>query len=252
MRHDFRLQTPGFRLIVVLAGSVVLAAPASFALNADNPYAAIAGRNVFALKPPTPPPTVDPNKPNTPPPNIELQGFTTILGRAQVLLKIKLPPKPPEPAKDRNLVMDVGQPEDGVEVLEMDPYGGTVKLKNQGNIVSLNLKDNAAKPVAGPALPPPALPVPPGGGLPPPLATPPPVPGGTTAVSTMGGTGLPTRSLRGNATTPGVGGIGGTAQTQAQPRDLTPEEGAALLEINRKANEGRGLPFPPSRINTGN
>ena len=254
MKRDFRLQTSGFRLSAVLLGCLTVSSLTGFALTDANPYSAISGRNVFALKPPTPPPVVDPAK-NSPPPNLELQGFTTILGRAQVLLKIKLPPRPPEPAKDRSLVMDVGQREGDVEVLEMDAYAGTVKLKNQGNIVSLNLKDNGSKPTAGPALPAPALPVAPGGIPAPAVAPVAPAAGGAPAVSTMGGTGLPTRSIRSTPPAPGaagLGSIGGLGNTTAQPqrRELTAEEGAALLEINRKANEGRGLPFPPARINT--
>lgn len=252
MKRDFRLQTSGFRLSAVLWGCLTVSSLTGFALTDANPYSAISGRNVFALKPPTPPPVVDPAK-NSPPPNLELQGFTTILGRAQVLLKIKLPPRPPEPAKDRSLVMDVGQREGDVEVLEMDAYAGTVKLKNQGNIVSLNLKDNGSKPTAGPALPAPALPVAPGG-IPAPAVAP-AAPGGSPSVTTMGATGLPTRSIRSTPPAPGTAGMGsigglGSTTTQSRPRDLTPEEGAALLEINRKANEGRGLPFPPPRFNT--
>jgi hypothetical protein len=247
MKRDFRPQNSGFRLSAVLFGCLALGSLSGLALSEGNPYASIGGRNVFALKPPPPPPTAGDAAKNTPPPNLELQGFTTILGRPQVLIKLKIPPRPPEPAKDRSLVMDVGQREGDVEVLEMDAYAGTVKLKNMGNIVSLNLKDNATKPTAGPALPAPGL-TPAPGVIPPPSALPTPAAGGT-SVTTMGGAGsaLPTRSIR-SSTTPGMTGAG---PGQAQPqRELSAEEGAALLEINRKANEGRGLPFPPPRFKT--
>jgi hypothetical protein len=247
MKRDFRPQTSGLRLSAVLFGCLTLGSLSGLALNEGNPYAAIGGRNVFALKPPPPPTTAADAAKNTPPPNLELQGFTTILGRPQVLIKLKIPPRPPEPAKDRSLVMDVGQREGDVEVLEMDAYAGTVKLKNMGNIVSLNLKDNATKPTAGPALPAPGL-TPAPGVIPPPAALPTPAAAGGTSVTTMGtpGSALPTRSIR-STTAPGMTGA---AAGQAQPRDLSPEEGAALLEINRKANEGKGLPFPPPRFKT--
>ncbi len=239
MRQDFRLQNLGFRLSVVLLSGVALGSASALALTEGNPYAAISGRNVFALKPPTPPPVVDPGKNNAPPPNIELQGFTTILGRAQVLLKIKLPARPPEPAKDRSVVMDVGQREGDVEVLEMDAYAGVVKLKNQGNPVSLNLKDNGSKPAAGPALVAPALPAPPGT-LPRPTALPAPAaPGAATtfggaAAPTSPGANLPTRSIRSG----GLGSTGGGVSTPVTPqndvRNLPLDAQIALIEVERE------------------
>ena len=97
MRPDFRLLIRQPRLSIALFALLCLGGLPASAVTEANPYAAIAGRNVFALKPPTPVATVDPSK-NTPPPNLELQGFSTILGRPQVLIKIKFPPRPPEPA----------------------------------------------------------------------------------------------------------------------------------------------------------
>jgi hypothetical protein len=237
------------------------------ALTDQNPYGAIPGRNVFSLK--APPISVATNTPTaTPAPGIELQGFSTILGRPQVLLKLKVAAKPPEPAKDKAVVLDVGAREGDVEIVSMDAYAGTVTLKNQGSLVSLNLKDNAAKPTAGPALTPPAGFKPPGGiPAPTPSASATPNSGGA-SVATMGGTpALPTRNLRsGNPTagtvgggpggTPGgvLGGVAGTSgnsgstpQAQQPQRELSAEEGAALLEINRRA-DSRGLPYPPPRF----
>ena len=122
------------------------------ALTSDNPYSTIFSRNVFALKPPQPvlPPTI---ALVVVPAGIDLQGFTTILGRPQVLLKVKIPPRPPEPAKDQFMVMDVGQREGDVEVLEIDAYAGVVKIRNQGNLLTLTLKENGLKPAEGPAIP---------------------------------------------------------------------------------------------------
>lgn len=232
MKRDFRPQNSGFRLSAVLFGCLAVGSLSSLALNEGNPYAAIGGRNVFALKPPPPPSTVNDPAKNTPPPNLELQGFTTILGRPQVLIKLKIPPRPPEPAKDRSLVMDVGQREGDVEVMEMDAYAGTVKLKNMGAIVSLNLKDNASKPTAGPALPAPVQPAAPG--LPAPVRPAVPTPSGA-SVTTVGasGTALPTRSIR---------------QNQSAP--MTAEHQAVLMEVERErtkdlVKQGKYPPLPP-------
>jgi hypothetical protein len=223
-----------------------------FALTEANPYSPIVGRNVFALKPPTPVNNT-PVAPVIAAPGIELQGITTILGRPQVLLKIKLPPRPPEPAKDQSFVLDVGQREGDVEVLSIDMASGTVQLKNQGNDLALNMKDNASKPTAGPALP--GAIMPPVNQMPGLIPAPAPVPNAGASgasVTTIGSPStLPTRALRGNPTGPGMAGAGNTGMGQNQPqqRELSAEEGAALLEINRKLHEGKGLPFPPPRVN---
>jgi hypothetical protein len=246
-------------LVVALLAVVFLFTRHAFALNEGNPYVSIAGRNVFALKPPSLPSPAN-TQPVTPPAGIELQGFTTILGRPQVLLKVKIPPKPPEPAKDRSLVMDIGQREGDVEVLEMDTRAGVVKLKNQGNSISLNLKENAAKPAAGPALAAPAM-LPPPGAIPPPAtsALPSASPGGA-SVSPFGGSSstpnanpranLPTRSIRSTGANTGANVQGG----QGEPNDnLSVEARFALIEIERERTKaavdaGRLPPLPPMNI----
>lgn len=236
MKSDFRLQASHLRLIAIFTFALIGFASSSFALTEANPYVAISGRNVFALKPPPPlTPLIDPAK-NTPPPNLELQGFTTILGRPQVLIKLKIPPRPPEPAKDRSLVMDVGQREGDVEVVEMDAYAGTVKLKNMGNLVSLNLKENSAKPAAGPALPSPSMP----SAVPPGIPTPAGV-GGVVPPPSGGGMTLPTRSLRsGDSPVPAAPLTGGGTPYQQQTPEAVAqkmEANVALYEANRLKNE---------------
>jgi hypothetical protein len=165
---------------------------------------------------------------------VELQGISTILGRPQVLLKIKMPPRPPEPARDKSVVLDVGQREGDVEVLAIDNIGGVIKLKNQGNEISLSMKDNAAKPAAGPALPAPVLGQPPsiapsaGGGIPSPTGAP------------AAGT-LPTRQIRsdagGGAAMGAMGAAGSTGGVQPQTSSRSLEENVALYEANRAKNE---------------
>jgi hypothetical protein len=257
MKRALQLQPPGLwlrRMPLGLATSVVLASTA-FALTTDNPYSAIANRNAFALKPPV----VVTNAPTTPevaPAGIELQGITTILGKPQVFLKIKQPPRPPKPAEDLSVVLEAGDREGDVQVLSIDAAAGLVRLENRGTALALNMKDNAATPTAAPvvAAPIPGLALPRPAGLPAPAGVIPKpnptaaAPGGVSTTTIGGNTGtaaannLPARNIRSGLNP-------GTAQTAQPVRELSAEEGAALLEINRKANEGRGLPFPPPRVN---
>lgn len=207
----------------------------AIATVADNPYATIVERNAFALKdPPPPPPPLTP--PTAPPPNIELRGITTLFGRPQALLNFKVPSKPPEPPKDRSLVMDVEQREGDVQVLEVNPTTGTVRLKVQGNEVSMNLKDNAPKPQFVQGLAAPAIP-----GLP--AVNPVPVPAASAAPVNnipVPAPGLPTRSLRSQNQTGTAGaGIAGSSSSEAnQQADMrTIEANVALYEANRAKNE---------------
>lgn len=253
MKRDSRFLTLNqLRVVALSFAGLACFINDALALTEGSPYGAIPGRNVFALKPPTPVAPVNPQVAVLPV-GIELQGFTTILGRPQVLLKVKVPPKPPEPAKDRSLVMDVGQREGEVEVIEMDTRAGVVKLKNQGNFVSLNLKDNAAKPTAGPALPPPGGPAA-GGMIPPPLpAGAAPGAGGaspTTIGSPAGGVpGLPTRSIRSggmnpqasNYGNPGYGNAGASSSSSGSTvSNLSREEQAALILANKEKWKQQG------------
>lgn len=242
MKSDFSRENVCLRLIA-LSGAVLLGfARAGLALNEGNPYAAIAGRNVFAVKPAPPAAAV-----NTPPPvapaGIELQGFSTILGRPQVLIKVKIPPRPPEPAKDRSLVLDVGQREGDVEVVAMDAYAGTVKLKNQGNLIDLNLKDNGSKPTAGPAVAAPAAA--PGNMLPPPQ-TPPPA----QALPPAPTRSLPNRQLRSNP----PNGAAPTSPVPLVKNGPTPEtlmsseEQTAVIETLRASQPAHYPPLPPTEL----
>lgn len=120
-------------------------AHAATATPKANPYSkAIVGRNVFSLMPPSPARIVDP--PPLPPPRITLQGVTTMLGRRQVLFKVQMPPKPGEPTRESFYVRSEGEREGEIEVLEIDERAGTVKFKNHGIVVILNLKNDQALP----------------------------------------------------------------------------------------------------------
>lgn len=218
----------------------VFGAPVLLALSVDNPYNPIVTRNVFALKDP-PPVTPTVLQPPNPPANVELRGITTLLGRPQVLLNFKTPARPSEPPKDRSLVMDVGQREGDVEVLEINPASGSIRIRNQGNELAMNLKDNASKPQAAPGMPAaPGLPAPlPAPALPAPQALPaaPTIPNATpTTIGTPKPT-MPTRNLRAG----GEAGSGASAAVVEQ---------AALMEVERErtkdlVKQGKMPPLPP-------
>ena len=204
-----------------------------------NPYDAIVSRNVFGLKPPAPP--APPPPPAAAAPTIKLLGITTILGRAQVMLKVSTAARPPEPAKEQSYLMREGQGEDDIEVMEIDALAGTVKLKNRDLVQSLSMKEDSLSPTPGATLPATAVPPPPASplipGRPAPAAAPAiPVNTGGSAASRT----LPTRSLR----TSSASNLTPQQQMAAQ---RTPEETAALYEINRAKNEllrQSGIPVP--------
>ena len=141
--------------------------------DGGNPYQAIVDRNVFGLKPPAPPPDPEANKP--PPPKIILTGVYKMGDTARALMKVSVPPRPPEPAKEIPLILSVGQGSEGVEVLAIDTVASTVKVNNSGTVMSLDFTNNGAKLAGAPG----AAPKLPGVGVPPaPNPFAPPVPGG--------------------------------------------------------------------------
>ncbi len=138
-------------LLCAAAGSVVA--------DTANPYQGIVERNVFGLKPPSPPPKTEPDKP--PAPDITISGITTIFGNKRAILSAKMPARPPEPAKPQSFILAEGQRDGELEVLEIDPTldGGTVKVKNFGQVMTLSMNKNGAKlPTGAPPAPIPGVP----------------------------------------------------------------------------------------------
>jgi hypothetical protein len=182
---------------------------------ADNPYKGIVERNLFGLKDPPPPP--DPAEVNKPQPSkIILTGITDILGRKQALMKIPAAPaKPGEtPKGEQSFILTVGQREGDIEVLEIDPVAGMVKVRNAGVVEELNFEKNGPKLAGTPAPGAPAAPGVPGIPMPPPVATASASPSATPASLAPGTTftaaglrSIPTRSVR----------TSGSASQPAQP-----------------------------------
>ena len=235
--------------------------------DGGNPYQAIVDRNVFGLKPPAPPPDPEANKP--PPAKLTLTGVYKMGGgAARALIKVAVPPRPPDPAKEIPLILSEGQGGEGVEVLSIDTVASTVKVNNSGTVMTLDFTNNGAKlagsaPAAGGK--PPGVGVPPAPnpftphapGAPPPTARPvrstslpgaPISPAGYSGTSVSGSaqpvttyTALPTTyntssginvggTASGSLTVPGLGTTASTYQPQRNwpPEPQTAEESAIM------------------------
>jgi len=238
---------PGLAAVTVIMIVALQAVPSVHA--AVNPYETITARNVFGIKPPATP--LPPEPPKVAAPEIKLQGLTTILGNKLVLFKARIPAKPPElpQPKDMSFMLSEGERDGEIEVININEIDGVVKFRNYGVEQTLNLRENADKPVAVVApisVPVPALPgvptasvIPTGAGL-----------HGGSAVTTIGSDinkfrSIPTRNPRTGYSTqsggfPSGAYLGGGATQSAQHSDLSPgvhnmspEVQTILIEANR-------------------
>jgi hypothetical protein len=228
------------------------------ALVADavkNQYQAIPERNVFGLRPP-PAQAQPPNTP-VPLPKITLTGITTILESKRALMKVAPSgSKPGAAAAELSLILTEGQREGDIEVLQIDEKAGSVKVNNSGTVMLLTFEKDGAKlpatgtppgtfgaapvPTALPAttnpfaLPGRAAPATPGRHL---RSTMPPIPG-VAGASPVGGVPTPT------------GGVPAPAQTAtpAPGQDLTPEEQAIIVELQRQAGVDNAGLLPPTPL----
>ena len=252
--------------ILVLALSALTVSTGARALTADSsvgPYHGIVERNIFDIHAALPPPPPDPNIGRPPPPTIKLQGITDILGRKQVLFKVQLPPKPPAPAKEESFILTIGERQGEIEVLDINPKAGTVKVNNYGVITNLSLEFNSDKlvnvaPVAAPAAAanPAQMTAP--GSLAPPPSLPPTLPAGKfPRALRLPGSGL-SNNAQPNAGVPNYGG--GTGFGAASPSGLvdgyepqpqmSQEARALLMEAQKLKFKNDGNPihtiFPPT------
>jgi len=151
-----------------LTGWLAIVSVAAHAAMAENPYAPIVERNMFAL---VPIPTNNPADAAAlafQPPKITPNGIMTLFGKLQVLFKVAVAAKPGQPAKDESYVMGVGERQDEIEVQKIDEPSATITFNNHGMVQELPLVaagggGGAAAP-AGSSVPQPA--VNPGGGMP--------------------------------------------------------------------------------------
>jgi hypothetical protein len=147
----------GKRPAWLLSGLVLsLSATLLVTETSGHPYLVIVGRNVFALQPP--PPRV-PEPPPAPLPKVVPVGITTIVGVKQALLRVYLPARPPEPAKEVSCVLSAGQREGPIEVLGVDAATGSVEVNNSGTVMVLSLDRDSPRQQASlmPPGPPPPI-----------------------------------------------------------------------------------------------
>ncbi|MGP8053564.1 MAG: hypothetical protein ACLQAH_07055 [Limisphaerales bacterium] len=235
------------KIAVCLAGGLALSASARAddAAPAGNPYTPIVVRNVFGLNPPS---TNNPADSADPPPKITPNGIMSIFGQLQVLFKVA--PKPGDAgAKEVSYVLSEGQREDDIEVTHIDERDSLITFNNHGTVQELPLAN-------APAITTPGAAAPGGNALGQPAGLNRNVPGPGFAPGRFGGNGPAAARSRGfggpgapGAPGGGIGGAGSTmggttgmgggqaAQTGSQ---MTPEEAAALIEVQRAQYESEG------------
>jgi hypothetical protein len=249
-------------LKIAIAVGIILAAGRSLQATvpdvAVNQYDGIPQRNVFGLRPPqAPPPTAE-----TPAalPKIILTGITTILDTKRALMKVApANVRQVEPGKELSLILTEGQREGQVEVLQIDEKAGSVKVNNSGTVMVLTFEKDGAKlppastahgvaatnplPSSLPSTNPFSLPTHhdatnfPGRGRR--FATP-PLPGVAGAATGVPVGGVPSPT--------GVATVPGQTTSPALSQDLTAEEQAIVMELQRQANPNNAALIPPTAL----
>lgn len=137
-----RLRGSGLTILAFVALGIghCFAALAGIEGSSNNPYQIIFRKNVFRLHPPVI--NAKPLSPAQPVATIILTGITTMLGEKRAFLEITPPAKPPQPVKQESCVLTEGQREGQVEVIEIDPKAGSVKVSNAGTLVTLTFEKN--------------------------------------------------------------------------------------------------------------
>jgi len=187
----------------ILSTFILCTAAVAVGADSENPYQGIVDRNVFGLKPPTPPGKPEEKKVDLPP--ITLTGITTILGNKRALMNVQSPGKPLQ-----SFILAEGQRDGDLEVLEIDEKTGIVKVNQSGTVLSINFEKNGSKLPAAVAAPVgPVNPLMPNPGLQPQPTGIPYVPAGN--LPSSGLKTIPTRQIRlppqPGAPQPGPGGF---------------------------------------------
>ena len=117
-------------LLACLAGGYGSGAAANFtdSSSPENPYAIIAARNTFELKPP---PAALPAHDNTPPPHIMPNGILTGFGPTQVLFKTTPSEAGPTP-KEQAYRLTLGEQQDDITVENIDLKTLVITFNNHG------------------------------------------------------------------------------------------------------------------------
>jgi len=260
------------KIVVCLAGGLALyaSARANDVLLANNPYAPIVVRNVFGLNPPL---GVETNAPPADLPKITPNGIMSILGRLQVLYKVSEPARAGQPAKDESYILSEGQRQDDIEVIEIDEKNSLVTFNNHGSVQELPLVKASAA-TASLSTPSQGRPMPnlnngePGGRIPNrfggrPINNPVGNPGSARNRLTGGGLGGgPTpatvapgagyNSMMGGSSASSVQPGAGLSGQPGQQGQVTPEQVAAWIELQRAEYERENNPvgrlLPPTSL----
>jgi hypothetical protein len=119
---------PAVKWVVALVGASIISSAWS------QEYASIAHRNLFGLREPAieiitaPPPVV---------PTVTLTGIVTILGRKQAFLTVQPVARQDSKTGPQSFILNEGQAQDEIQVLEIDERAGRVKINNHGVILNL-------------------------------------------------------------------------------------------------------------------
>ena len=136
----------GGKAWVCVISSLALCTAAN-AITDTAPYQGIVERNVFGLKPPPPPP--DPEAAKPPPPKIILTGILagSVFGGKRALMKTPPGPVKPgqKPGTEEYYILNVGQRQGEIEVLDIDDKAGSVKVNNGGTVETLTLDKDGQK-----------------------------------------------------------------------------------------------------------
>ena len=223
------------KIAMVLAGGLVWLNTGLYADNrvsSNSPFEPIAVRNIFGLNPPQAPAPVNTSPPATITPN----GIMTIFGGTpQVLFKVAVPPRPPEPATDKSYILSEGQRQDDIEVTHIDKKAGIVTFNNHGVVQEIPLVKA------------------------PPISTPTPVvmnsaftaPGA--APGGFGGPGVENSTRYGNNPGPNGSPGGNVGNSGGPPRQqISPEEQMILIAAQHAQAQQAGDPiakiFPPTEL----
>ena len=243
------------KLCLCLAGGLLLNAGlrAADPASSDNPYAAIAARNVFDIH--TPPPAEN-KPPEVPPPKITLNGITSTSGHVRALFKVAIPARPGQPAKDQFYILGEGEAQDEIEVTKIDERGGLVTFNNHGTDQELPLTTATASSAPAPAPAGPAAG--PGPGVRPGFPRPGFAPGGGNANNpgfirfgqsgAIGGQSPSGNNANNGGVNPSsrlgvtMGGAGGISRPQSQPPQLSGDDQAVVIAANHAILESQGDP----------
>ena len=231
-----------------------LAPSASLAIETANPYASIAERNAFGLKPPPPaePPGAKKSAAEEKAAKIYLTGITRLKGEKKAWFTLTEGKAPNAPAKSVSLKEH--QKSGDLEVIEIRDKKGEVRVIHFGEEKTLSFKENKAQsvpinipnsaPAAAPGAPPQPQPMAPGQPPGPTLAEPPAMGRGRFGRGRGGQPAQPADAgaVPGQSPTDVAAAIEQAVQTVAEQRAAANQSGFPLPPLPELPNSPAGAP----------